>query len=841
VSEEKKHPVTREQEIVVSAVEVTEVGTKLEQAISVLFKPGQLVEVRGKKIGGGIASKYYTDHEHMVCVIEKANSTEKYEALWVTLQRVKPGTEKTRTDEKSTTGNNDIEAYEWLVIDIDRPKGDPYKKSWNATDEELATLRDAAVSVVDWLTEQGFPEPVFACSGNGYHVLYKLGSLPTSFFETLHNVLKAVAHQFRGESATFDVDTSLADPCQIIKMYGTMSRKSPKGSSGGSRPWRESYIGTVPQKIEVVSGALLERVASMAPQQVKSKRSSDGVLNPDFDPYDFFEWGGEYTPLVHKYEKEGMTHFVMGNCCLSTEDGLHQHHGDRRKSEFILGDTFGYHCFSDDCDGKGIGDVLRKLRQLKGEGYPKRIWVDDDEEFDVEAVGDDDLADAIEIPTCPSGNHEAQSTKEVITSLPQEAAKGLKVEALAPEPNGLDFPEDAMYGRMGEMARQMWMPLGLAFPALLGCYSILPDFDTILNTRINLYVALIAHVGGGKNVAMERARKMLNLGKMGDRWEPLTAASDRGLMNAIGDRTGKKKSDPRVPGPSKMLLMTNEMSEMLKKASIDKSTLAGTLCDLWDQNEKKIADRNGVQSCDCRVSWIGGVPVAKERPEEFAEIFGSETARGLLSRIILGYSATKFNYKHWEPPAHEISVASEGDYDFTSHIEAPNVSRMSGGAQQIYDAWQTAADASGRLKYNLMKIALLTASCNKDAEVKPEGMAAAIRFMQWQVRLREVFKPSVALDTAEAKFAEQAMQTFIRKGGQERPINWKRIANDRKWGDRYGDRLVANGIKWMIETGRICAIEESDDKDPSGKKTKKSKHLIRVRVFKKEGSDGSTA
>ena len=165
---------------------------------------------------------------------------------------------------------------------------------------------------------------------------------------------------------------------------------------------------------------------------------------------------------------------------------------------------------------------------------------------------------------------------------------------------------------------------------------------------------------------------------------------------------------------------------------------------------------------------------------------------------------------------------------------------MGDGAQQIYDAWQTAADASGRLKYNLMKVALLTSSCNKDAEVKPEGMAAAIRFMEWQVRLREVFKPSVALDMAEAKFAEQAMQTFIRKGGQQQPINWKRIANDRKWGDRYGDRLVASGIKWMIETGRIYAIEESDDKDPSGKKTKKSKHWIRVRVFKKEGSDGST-
>jgi hypothetical protein len=834
MSNEKKHPVVREQEIVVSVVEVTEVGTRIEQAIKVLFRPGALVELRGKQIKGDLASSYFTDHERMARVIEKANRAEKYEALWVTLQRVKPGTEKTRTDQKPTTGNNDIEAYEWLVIDIDRPKGDPHKKSWNATDEELATLRDAAVRVVDWLTEQGFPEPVFACSGNGYHLLYKLDSLPTSYFETLHNVLKAVAHRFREESATFDVDTSLADPCQIIKMYGTMSRKSPKGSSTGKRPWRESYLESVPKKIEMVTEALLERVASLAPQEKRSKRSSDGVLNPEFDPYDFFEWGGEYTPLVSEYEKDGMTHFVMSNCCLPTEDGLHQHHGDKRKSEFILGDTFGYHCFSDDCDGKGIGDVLRKLRQLKGEGYPKRIWVEDDDAMEDEAV-DDDVIEAEMHPP----QEGTQSSPRVTTGSSQESAKTPAVETATTKPNNLEVPEDAMYGRMGAMARSMAMPLGLAYPALIGCYSILPDFDTMLDTRINLYVALIAHVGGGKNVAMDRARKMLNVGKMGDRWEPLTAASDRGLMNAIGDKTGKKKSDPRLPGPKKMLLITNEMSEMLKKASIEKSTLAGTLCDLWDQSEKKIADRNGVQSCDCRVSWIGGIPVAKERPEEFAEIFGSETARGLMSRIILGYSGVKFNYKSWKPPAQDIRVSSESDYDFTSAIEAPNVSRISAGAQQLYDAWQPDVDDSGRLKYNLIKIALLTASCNRDPEVTRDGMAAAIRFMEWQVRLREVFKPSVSLDTAEAKFAEQAMQTFIRKGGLERQINWKRIANDNKWGDRYGDRIVASGIKWMTETGRIYAVEESDDSDPSGKKKKKSKHWIRVREFKKEAGDGS--
>ena len=330
------------------ASDAAQVGTKIEQAISVLFKPGQLVEVRGKKIGGGIASKYYTDHEHMAEVIAKADASEKYEALWVTLQRVKPGTDATRNADKPTTGRDDIEAYEWLVIDVDRPKGDPNKK-WNATDDELARLREMAIKVVSFLAEHEFPEPLFACSGNGYHLLYSLSGLPVSYYDTLRDVLRTVAHHFLDSKDICDIDTSLSEPEQVCKIYGTMSRKSPKGSSTGSRPWRESYIERVPRKIEAVRESLLEIVAAMAPQEKKAKRSADGLLNPDFDPYDFFDWGGEYTPLVHEYQKDGKTHFVMGNCCLPTEDGLHQHSGDPRKSEFILGDTFGYHCFSDDC------------------------------------------------------------------------------------------------------------------------------------------------------------------------------------------------------------------------------------------------------------------------------------------------------------------------------------------------------------------------------------------------------------------------------------------------------------------------------------------------------------
>jgi hypothetical protein len=36
------------------------------------------------------------------------------------------------------------------------------------------------------------------------------------------------------------------------------------------------------------------------------------------------------------------------------------------------------------------------------------------------------------------------------------------------DPGYLAFPEDCLYGKLGEWARQIKMPLGLGYPALIG-------------------------------------------------------------------------------------------------------------------------------------------------------------------------------------------------------------------------------------------------------------------------------------------------------------------------------------------------------------------------------------
>lgn len=73
------------------------------------------------------------------------------------------------------------------------------------------------------------------------------------------------------------------------------------------------------------------------------------------------------------------------------------------------------------------------------------------------------------------------------------------------------FPEQYMYGEAGPLAKLMKMPLGLAYMALIGEFGIKCDADVICGTRINGFTVLIAAVGGGKNVAMDRAKSLLGL------------------------------------------------------------------------------------------------------------------------------------------------------------------------------------------------------------------------------------------------------------------------------------------------------------------------------------------
>jgi hypothetical protein len=402
----------------------------------------------------------------------------------------------------------------------------------------------------------------------------------------------------------------------------------------------------------------------------------------------------------------------------------------------------------------------------------------------------------------------------------------------------LSFPEECLKDdRLGDMAKDMRMPLGLAYPAILACASVKPNLERMCGARLNLYCALVVKPGGGKNEAIRRALAMLEL-TQGLDYKMSAPGGDAQLVGLLGDRASGKKADrERIPGPKKILLICNEIGDMLRKTGIDNSTLASRMCDFWDCSEyDKPTGKNGeVTHVDCRISWLGGLPASVEQPEKFSELFGGETNFGLYPRFIYGYSGVKFNYRDWEPPSkrtiRDSALESEEDaaeyltYFSNNHLTV--VQTISEEAMKLYDAWEPGGDHEGRLRYNAKKIAVLKACFNGEDVVSSSRMEQAIRFMEWQIKFRETFKPGVAKEAnREAWFTEHLIPALERAGACKQFVSWRRISLRNHWDEKIDAGVQIRTVENLVKLGRL--IERPEEEDESKRRSRRQRKFPHV-------------
>lgn len=232
------------------------------EALSIL-SPSGVVELRalGCEPGSGYDRTVsgYFDHAHHAdladAVIRQAASAT---GVYITLQEVKEdclarACNRARITKKidPTTSDADIVGYRWLPLDFDplRPKG------VSSTDAEHEAAHAAARLVTLTLCDEGWPAPVYADSGNGAHVLYRLpeGWAKGADGEKVKAVLAAIIKRFPVEG--IDLDAKVFNPSRIWKLPGTVARK---GDEIPSRPHRLSRILSVPSVVEAVAPELLD-------------------------------------------------------------------------------------------------------------------------------------------------------------------------------------------------------------------------------------------------------------------------------------------------------------------------------------------------------------------------------------------------------------------------------------------------------------------------------------------------------------------------------------------------------------------------------------------------------
>ena len=235
-------------------------------ALDLLAGQGQVVEVR-VLTQNAVHSGYFTDYTALARVCEALNCDPSVHGCYVTLNTVNPSRLSRRTNRiqmrmsrtDATTGDAEITRRRWFPVDIDpvRPGG------VSSTDAEHAAALAMADAVLVWLSQLGFPEPVRADSGNGAHLIYRI-DLPNNaaslaLVKRGLSVLNAI---FSDRLATVDAANSNAG--RIWKLYGTVARKRDNTSE---RPHWRSRILSVPERLEMVSTELLEKLGSALPAE----------------------------------------------------------------------------------------------------------------------------------------------------------------------------------------------------------------------------------------------------------------------------------------------------------------------------------------------------------------------------------------------------------------------------------------------------------------------------------------------------------------------------------------------------------------------------------------------
>lgn len=316
---------------------------ELRKTINQLKPDGELFEVR---IMGGNKpiSGYFRDADTLIKAFDTVDlrNTNIYITLNKPMDALYSRQQANRLMAvKNTTSDKEIEVYNWLFIDLDpeRPVG------ISSTNEELKTSMELAQKVYVYLKGVGFEEPVKAFSGNGYHLLYRIGLLNTEEnTKLIKRCLKALAAMFSTDEVK--VDTANFNPSRICKLYGTLAQK---GSNTEERPHRFARIDGELKDLKQTKKIYLEKLAEEIEEE-EVRPAQYNQYNPS--EFDIEEWMNKHGIRYVAKAGSGYTKYVLDECPFD--------HNHKAPDSMILkqpSGAIGFKCLHDSCQDKKWQDV----------------------------------------------------------------------------------------------------------------------------------------------------------------------------------------------------------------------------------------------------------------------------------------------------------------------------------------------------------------------------------------------------------------------------------------------------------------------------------------------------
>ncbi len=299
------------------------IAAEIARFLNLLVQPDDVFEVRSPKClerrGAtytSTVSGYFTQPsiETAAGLIAELDESGLAPGVYVTLNPVKSdllarAANRLKRRAPETTADGDIVARRWLLIDVDpvRPSG------VSATDEELELARQRVSAIYVFLSTLGWPEPVVAMSGNGYHLLYRI-DLPVDDSDLVRRILAAIADHFDDDRIV--VDRSVHNPARITKIIGTMACKGDDlAASDGiaARPHRRSVLANAPDQLQVVPVEALE--ALVATDTPPPSTPPDRIERFPSTPDDVRVWLEQHGAQVKGVRRNGTKTMILLERC----------------------------------------------------------------------------------------------------------------------------------------------------------------------------------------------------------------------------------------------------------------------------------------------------------------------------------------------------------------------------------------------------------------------------------------------------------------------------------------------------------------------------------------------
>jgi hypothetical protein len=317
---------------------------EIHKTIETIHGLGENFEIRALGSRGQVASGYYSDVVTALDDVLVLDADEDVSGVYITLNRLNNACLARAQNRNgryvTATSDKDIERRQWLPMDFDpvRPA------DTSSTEEELAAANERAKLVADSLSIRGWPDPIFALSGNGAHLLYAIDLPNDAKAKALvEQCLRAISFQY-GDGAVA-IDLSVSNAARIWRLYGTTARK---GDDLPDRPHRRSAIINAPAKCSVVSQTLLQQLANTAPSERNARRRRNGTDACDVE--DFIT--RNKIEVIRSGPWEGGQKWNLAACPFDVSHG----NGSAALFQFQNG-AIAFKCFHNSCSARRWPDV----------------------------------------------------------------------------------------------------------------------------------------------------------------------------------------------------------------------------------------------------------------------------------------------------------------------------------------------------------------------------------------------------------------------------------------------------------------------------------------------------